>query len=103
LPPHCVLARLGPARPDAHAARPEATLNPTPQQQNCIRCLQPLYHSPFPLQSDEVADAGAQRAEEVGEPDAVVLRLAREGEALELALGVGGVETPTQTSPLHGN
>src|SRR5262249_4274739 len=44
------------------------------------------------LEGDDVAFAGVDRAEEVGEADAVVLGLAREDEPLELAVGVLGIE-----------
>ena len=44
------------------------------------------------LQGDDVALAGVERAEEVGQADPVVLGLAREDEPLELALGILGVE-----------
>ena len=44
------------------------------------------------MQRDHVALAGVERAEEVGEADAVVLGLAGEDKALQLALGLGGVE-----------
>ena len=44
------------------------------------------------LEGHDVAFTGVERAEEVGQADTVVLGLAREGEALELALGVLRVE-----------
>ena len=56
-----------------------------------------------PLQGDHVALAAVDRAVEVGEADAVVPRLAREDEALELAVVILGIEdTSSLPSALQG-
>src|SRR3954452_12716587 len=51
--------------------------------------LRPYRHT---LQGDDIPFARIERTVEIGEADAIVTRLARESEALELLLGIVGIE-----------
>ena len=86
----------------SHSARPSADCTPRPWMKSCsanspsaLELVDQLGHlgaDRDALEGDDVALARVERPVEVGEADPVVLRLAREDEALELALGVLGVE-----------